>query len=91
MYFGAVFYVASCKAYKDEVAICLSAVHRPTQVIWGANDQVNSCLGLYVSLFSILLQSYHSNICGCHTEQTTRFFYLIIIIIIIEIVHKVHK
>ena len=40
MFSVAVFSVASSKAYKDEVADCLSSVHCATQVIWGANDQV---------------------------------------------------
>jgi len=40
VYYITVFYLVSGKAYKDELAACLSSVHRPTQVIWGADDQV---------------------------------------------------
>ena len=47
---AAVFYVASDKAYKDEIALCLSSVSRPTQVIWGANDQVTGNLLLHFIL-----------------------------------------
>jgi len=50
-----VFYVASGKAYKDEVAVCLSSVHCPTQVIWGANDQVQLFSAVLWCFFSLTL------------------------------------
>jgi len=61
--FDAVFYVASGKAYKDEVAVCLSSVYCPTQVIWGANDQVQLFSAVLECFFSLTLvqafSSYH--------------------------------
>jgi len=54
---AAVFYEAAGKAYKEEVATSLSSVHRPTQVIWGADDQVTGQLHLRLILTLIALRA----------------------------------